>query len=70
MEYLFSSLQEMECFLQEELVGTQEAADMMGCSRQYIHKILKQGKLTPALRVGKDFIFWKQEIALRVKPSK
>lgn len=67
--YSFQSREEVERFLSSEFVNTTEATELLNCSRQYLHKLVKEGKLTPARTLDKDRLYWKADIIARMKPS-
>ncbi|WP_437834609.1 helix-turn-helix domain-containing protein (plasmid) [Niallia taxi] len=49
-------------FIQEEALFTSEAAELLGCSRQAIHKLVKKGMLVPVKDSGKERLFLRREI--------
>jgi len=67
--YNFANREELENFLSAELINTAEASHLLNCSRQYIYKLVKEGKLKPFKSLEKERLFWKSDILARVKPS-
>lgn len=53
--------------LNEQVVSTAEVANMLGCTRQYIHKLVKSGQLEPIRVLDRDRLFWKEDILARIK---
>ena len=45
---------------------TQEAAVLLGCSRQYINELVKSGKLRPIKSSEKSTLFWKSDLLKRL----
>ncbi len=38
---------------------------ILGCSRQYLNKLVKEGKITPIKETTRDKLFYKQDILTR-----
>lgn len=56
--------------LNEQVISTAEVANMLGCTRQYIYKLVKSGKLEPIRILDRDRLFWKDDVLARMKSSK
>ena len=53
---------DMRAFLQEGLVDTASAAEMLGCTRQNIQDLVRRGKLKPVMKTGGSFVFLRSEL--------
>ena len=60
--YEFNSLEQLKNFIASEVIETSEAASLLGCSRQYIDQLIREGKITPVKRLTKNKLFLKSEI--------
>jgi len=49
-------------FITNNILSTSEVASMLNCSRQYIDKLVKQGKLKPVKSLTKANLFLKSDI--------
>lgn len=49
-------------FVERNLVGSAEAAGMLGCSRQNIEKLIDSGKLHPVKRLAKSTLLLRTEV--------
>ena len=61
----FNNDKDLIHFIHNETVTTQEAADMLGCTRQYIKKLVDANKLLPVKVMSKDKLFLKKDIVER-----
>lgn len=52
-------------FVRRNLVNSAEAAEILGCSRQNIEKLIDQGKLHPVRRLAKSTLLLKSEVEQR-----
>ena len=59
--------QELINFISENVIGTAEASEILGCSRQYIDQLVKQGKLIPIKQLSNNKLFLKSDINARKK---
>jgi len=66
----FESVEELKTFLQEQVVNTKEAAEILGCTRQNIKRIVDNGKLTPIKEMEKDRLFLKADVLKRKENMK
>lgn len=62
MTIRFDSTDEFKRFLAEEIVTQTELPEMLDCTRQYVHKLVKQGKLIPFKETGRERLFLKSDI--------
>ncbi len=70
MKINFESRDDLIKFIQEELIDTSEAAQILGCSRQNISDLIKRGKLKPVKILRQERVFFRADILARLKPSK
>ncbi|MEK4697966.1 DNA-binding protein [Bacillus sp. FSL M8-0063] len=61
----FETKEQLTKFIQDEILNSSEALDILGCSRQYLNKLIKEGKLTPIKETTRDRLFYKQDIVNR-----
>lgn len=57
--------EELVSFLQDEIITTNEAAEILECTLQNIRKLVKQRKLIPLRDLGRDKLFLKEDILKR-----
>ena len=48
--------------MNEEILNTTDVTQMLGCSRQYLFKLVKMAKLNPIKVMQKDKLFLKSDI--------
>ena len=65
----FKSREQLEFFMQNEVINTAEVMEILGCSRQNVFDLIKRGKLIPIKETAKERLFLKSDILARVKPS-
>lgn len=53
-------------FIRHRVVNCTEAAELLGCSRQNVHDLIKRGKLHPILNTPKSVLLLKSEIEERI----
>ncbi|WP_020062172.1 hypothetical protein [Bacillus sp. 123MFChir2] len=63
--YKFETKEELIGFINDEIVNTSEALDILECSRQYLNKLVKEEKLIPIKETVRDRLFFKQDILNR-----
>ena len=68
-EYLIKTKEDVGSFLKEEIVNTNTAKEILGCSRQYIPELYKKEKLNPVMVLEKDKLFLKEDV-LNLKNKK
>lgn len=59
------SMEDFRCFVENRVVNTAEAAEMLECSRQNINDLVLRGKLHPVKKAPKDRLFLKSEVLQR-----
>lgn len=59
------SVEELRRFLENEAIGTIEAAEILGCTRQNIKRLVDNGKLVPIKTLERDRLFLKADILKR-----
>lgn len=65
MSYNFASIEELTKFIEDELVSTAEAMEILECSRQNLHSFVKRGKLTPVKETNRERLFWRSDVLAR-----
>ncbi|CCJ33085.1 helix-turn-helix domain-containing protein [Caloramator australicus] len=65
MQLIFNSREELERFIQNEIVDTSEALEILGCSRQNLNDLIKRGKIKPIKEMKRDRLFFKSDILAR-----
>ncbi|PEA52478.1 DNA-binding protein [Bacillus pseudomycoides] len=63
--YKFETKEELIRFINDEIVNTSEALNILECSRQYLNKLVKEEKLIPIKEMVRDRLFFKQDILNR-----
>ena len=58
--------EDFRAFVTERVVNTQEAAELLGCSRQYINELVRAGKLQPIKSTDKNTMFLKSDLLKRL----
>lgn len=57
--------EEFRAFASERIINSAEAAELLGCSRQYINELVKTDKLRPIKASEKSTLFLKSEVLKR-----
>jgi len=70
MSLPITTREELEKFIQDELITTAEVMDILNCSRQNVFDLIKRSKIKPIKEMTKDRLFLKSDILARVKPPK
>ncbi|MGN7311433.1 helix-turn-helix domain-containing protein [Alkalicoccobacillus gibsonii] len=65
MKRTFSSRSDLESFIQNELLTTNEAMQILGVSRARMNNMQKEGKITPVKNVGKTVLYLLSDIEER-----
>lgn len=65
--YNFKTDDELKAFIASSIVTTAEAADILGCSRQYINQLVKENKLIPLKKINYITLFFKADVEARKK---
>lgn len=63
--FKFETKEQLTKFIQDEILNSSEALDILGCSRQYLNKLVKEAKITPIKETTRDKLFYKQDILTR-----
>lgn len=62
MEFNFKSKEKLIMFIQNEIITTAEATDLLNCSRQYLDELVSKGKITPVKTINRVRLYWKEDI--------
>ncbi|MBR0592077.1 MULTISPECIES: helix-turn-helix domain-containing protein [Bacillus] len=62
MEYHLKNRQQVEDFIQNEVLTSTEVQELLNVNKQRISKLLKDGRLQPIKKVGKTSLFLKSDI--------
>jgi hypothetical protein len=65
--YTFNSREELAEFVQNEIINTTEALDILKCSRQNLNNLVKREVITPIKDLPRDRLFFKEDIVKRKK---
>lgn len=68
--YNFESKEELIKFVNDEIVNTSEALEILECSRQNLNKLVKSGTLVPIKEMVRDRLFFKKDILNRKERMK
>lgn len=60
--YKFETKEELIRFINDEIVNTSEALDILGCSRQNLNMMIKKEKITPIKEMVRDRLFFKDDV--------
>ncbi|HGH1669907.1 DNA-binding protein [Bacillus thuringiensis] len=63
--YNFETKEELINFVNDEIVNTSEALEILECSRQNLNKLVKSGTLVPIKEMVRDRLFFKEDILKR-----
>ena len=63
--YQFNSREELIKYLSKNIINTNEAAEILNCSRQNIDDLVKRKKLIPIRVLPRDRLFLKEDILTR-----
>ncbi|MEW5207857.1 DNA-binding protein [Bacillus cereus] len=63
--YNFETKEELIKFVNDEIVNTSEALEILECSRQNLNKLVKSGTLVPIKEMVRDRLFFKADILNR-----
>ncbi|MEW4223149.1 helix-turn-helix transcriptional regulator [Rossellomorea marisflavi] len=58
----FKDFDALKDYLKDEIITTQEVADLLGCSRQNIKQLVDHNTLVPVKITGRDRLFLKSEV--------
>ena len=65
--YQFNTDEEIKKFISENIISTGEAAEILGCSRQYINQLVRENKLIPIKKINYITLFLKSDVEARLK---
>lgn len=65
--YNFTTDEELKQFITDNIISTSEAAELLGCSRQYINQLMKENKLIPIKKINYITLFLKSDVEARLK---
>lgn len=63
--YSFNTREELTKYIQNEIINTTEALEILQCSRQNLNNLVKRGVLTPIKDLPRDRLFYKEDIVNR-----
>jgi len=66
----FESKEELASWIANEVVSTAEAMEILGCTRQNLHKFVTTGKLVPIKETNRERLFWRSDVLTRLEESK
>ena len=53
---------DFKAYLQQELIDTAGAAELMGCTRQNIQDLVRRGRMRPVITLRNNFLFLRSEL--------
>lgn len=65
--FQFNTEDELRNFIQDNVITTTEAIQILGCSRQYINKLVSENKLIPIKKISNVTLFFKSDVKARLK---
>ncbi|XLP24152.1 DNA-binding protein [Bacillus toyonensis] len=60
--YKFETKDDLIRFIQNEIVNTSEALDILGCSRQNLNVMVQKEKVKPIKEMSRDRLYFKEDI--------
>ncbi|AMR88379.1 MULTISPECIES: hypothetical protein [Bacillus cereus group] len=60
--YKFETKDALIRFIQDEIVNTSEALDILGCSRQNLNVMVQKEKVKPIKEMSRDRLYFKEDI--------
>ncbi|MED2486444.1 DNA-binding protein [Bacillus thuringiensis] len=60
--YKFETKDDLIRFIQDEIVNTSEALDILGCSRQNLNVMVQKEKVKPIKEMARDRLYFKEDI--------
>ncbi|MHC8523993.1 DNA-binding protein [Rossellomorea sp. H39__3] len=63
--YQFNSREELQDFIQNEVLNTSQTIEILGCTRQNLSYLVQKGDLVPIKEFAKDRLFWKEDVLKR-----
>ncbi|CAG7568847.1 Uncharacterised protein [Streptococcus pneumoniae] len=60
--YKFETKADLIRFIQNEIVNTSEALEILGCSRQNLNVMVQKEKLKPIKEMPRDRLYFKEDV--------
>ncbi|MED1406973.1 DNA-binding protein [Bacillus wiedmannii] len=60
--YNFETKDDLIRFIQDEIVNTSEALEILGCSRQNLNVMVQKEKVKPIKEMSRDRLYFKEDI--------
>ncbi|PRT08695.1 DNA-binding protein [Bacillus thuringiensis] len=60
--YKFETKNDLIRFIQNEIVNTSEALEILGCSRQNLNVMVQKEKVKPIKEMSRDRLYFKEDI--------
>ncbi|WP_426952794.1 DNA-binding protein [Bacillus mycoides] len=60
--YKFETKDDLIRFIQNEIVNTSEALEILGCSRQNLNVMVQKEKVKPIKEMPRDRLYFKEDI--------
>ncbi|HDR7616966.1 DNA-binding protein [Bacillus mycoides] len=60
--YKFETKDDLIRFIQDEIVNTSEALEILGCSRQNLNVMVQKEKVKPIKEMPRDRLYFKEDI--------
>ncbi|HDR6822044.1 DNA-binding protein [Bacillus thuringiensis] len=60
--YNFKTKDDLIRFIQDEIVNTSEALEILGCSRQNLNVMVQKEKVKPIKEMSRDRLYFKEDI--------
>ncbi|EJQ71671.1 hypothetical protein IG7_01989 [Bacillus cereus HuA2-4] len=60
--YKFETKDDLIRFIQDEIVNTSEALEILGCSRQNLNVMVQKEKVKPIKEMSRDRLYFKSDI--------
>lgn len=65
--FQFNTEDELREFVYNNIITTTETIQILGCSRQYINKLVLEKKLIPIKKISNVTLFLKSDVEARLK---
>ncbi|KGR74884.1 transcriptional regulator [Ureibacillus sinduriensis] len=63
--YSFKNREEITVYIQNEIINTTEALEILQCSRQNLNNLVMRGVIKPIKDLPRDRLFFKEDIIKR-----
>ncbi|WP_144508145.1 DNA-binding protein [Bacillus mycoides] len=60
--YKFETKDDLIRFIQDEIINTSEALEILGCSRQNLNVMVQKEKVKPIKEMPRDRLYFKEDI--------